>query len=497
MKGMNIIVVVGVVTLVSQAAAFGSNCGGKPVDTRSGRVLPQETPENFKAAFFGDQGTGHNPRGVLEAIKDWGAEMVVHVGDFDYHSDPDEFFGLVDSVFEADFPYFATIGNHDLDDWDGYEEGLVDRLNRIEDAECWGEYGVNMACNYKGLLFVLSGVGTKGRDHEEFIDKTFQQETSIWRMCQWHKNQHLYQIGGKEDETGYGVYDICRVHGAVVSTGHEHSYSRTKLMSDFASQSIANVTADDTNLTIVPGETIAWVQGLGGYDIRDVENNANENPWWAAWAASDNGVDYGFVACEFYVQGDPGRADCHFTDLSGKLWDNFTMHSSLETGVAASQPFCPTRAESQVVHPDDEQAARRSHEGRRLVLAGGPTPFATVLTFRDLSVPVLKMIGKVHLQLHGGATSTGRTTLRIRLGVPGAAPSTRSVMWELTDAPGGEVWVSPNLRPLLEEVLLPSGGVLGSVVQVYVDGIGARLEVSSVHKSKCLSPSIYFGLSGC
>lgn len=210
-------------------------------------------------AFFGDQDLGTGPLTVLQQISQWGAHAVFHSGDFDYHDDPAAFFALRDSVFAEGFPYLTTIGNHELVMWnEGYESGLAERMKSLKndtDVRCWGQIGVNMACNFggeRGLVVIMSGVGTCGTGHEAFLEETLRSfPKAQWKLCMWHKVQHLYQTSDNEDETGYGVYDTCRRHGAIVMTAHTHSYSRTVVMSDFANQGISN--PEKTNLHISPG----------------------------------------------------------------------------------------------------------------------------------------------------------------------------------------------------------------------------------------------------
>jgi len=43
------------------------------------------TDVDFRVAIVGDQGLGPNAIAVLNLIKDEGAQMVLHQGDFDYH----------------------------------------------------------------------------------------------------------------------------------------------------------------------------------------------------------------------------------------------------------------------------------------------------------------------------------------------------------------------------------------------------------------------------
>ena len=77
-----------------------------------------------------------------------------------------------------------------------------------------------------------------GEGHEAFIDDQFAGAEYPWRICSWHKNMESMQVGSKGDSTGWGVYAACRRAGALIATGHEHSYSRTKTLIDMDSQSV-------------------------------------------------------------------------------------------------------------------------------------------------------------------------------------------------------------------------------------------------------------------
>jgi hypothetical protein len=99
----------------------------------------------------------------------------------------------------------------------------------------------------------------------------------------------LYQIGAQGDSVGYEIYDICRENGALVSTGHEHSYCRSKTMVDFRTQEVAeNATADTIQLS--EGSSVVWVSGVGGQQIRDSKSELRKKPWWAVALAADTKV---------------------------------------------------------------------------------------------------------------------------------------------------------------------------------------------------------------
>jgi len=316
--------------LLPAVFSFGSGCNR----LRSGRALtfppPTTLPQNLKVAFIGDAGNNSNQKKVLELVKNWGAEFIIHAGDFEYADNPAAFENNLNAVLGPDYPYFASIGNHDYNTWEGttgHKARLMQRLARFNATNnCVGDYGVNMACNYKGIYFVLSGVGTKGAGHASFIDQAFTGYNALWKVVAWHKNQKLMQIGGKPDETGWDVYEAARRHGAIISTGHEHSFCRSHLMSSFQSQVIASTS---NTLQLSAGKSFVFVSGLAGVGIRSWEESLRKNPWWAAYGASNNNIQYGGLLCTFYINGNPREASCVFQDINLRVWDQFKMQSNL------------------------------------------------------------------------------------------------------------------------------------------------------------------------
>ena len=229
------------------------------VDQTAPPVLPEIT-----VAFIADPGSGSDAEAVLQMIKTR-ADMVMHQGDFYYGSDPDGWDQMITNILGIDYPYFASVGNHDTSAWsgsNGYQAKLQARLDRIPEASCSGELGVKSSCTHKGLFFILSGVGTVSTSGTEaYITDQLAQTNATWRICSWHKNQTLMQVGGKSDSVGWGPYRACRQGGAIVATGHEHSYSRTHLMDNFETQSIASTS---NTLVIEEGKSFAFVSDWEG-----------------------------------------------------------------------------------------------------------------------------------------------------------------------------------------------------------------------------------------
>jgi hypothetical protein len=163
-----------------------------------------------------------------------------------------------------------------------------------------------------------------------FIEKAFTAFPSVWRVCSWHKNHHLYQIGNKFTEVGLPLYDACRRHGAIVTTGHEHSYARTKRMSSFES---FEVDQPDELILLNKGRSLAWVSGIGGIPLREGDPTLVSNHWWASTAATKNTattINFGAVFCKFNLNGELRRAFCETKVVGNRVIDSWEMTSDLQ-----------------------------------------------------------------------------------------------------------------------------------------------------------------------
>lgn len=288
-------------------------------------AAPQSTSANFKVAFIGDQGLTANSQAVLQLIKYEGAQMVLHSGDLDYADNPAAWDAQINSVLGPDFPYFVSIGNHDLVAWSGYQQKLLERLGRVAGASCTGNLGVKSACHYQGLFFLLTGPGVMDTGHDLYIRDQLAQDSSVWSVCSWHKNQRLMQTGSKTDETGWGVYEECRKGGGIVATGHNHSYSRTYLMNNFQTQSVVGTSSV---LRITPGESFVFVSGLGGQSIYTQQIGG---AWWASIYTASQGATYGALFCTFNDNNQPDHASCYFKNINGQIIDQFEVVSAVES----------------------------------------------------------------------------------------------------------------------------------------------------------------------
>ena len=288
-------------------------------------VTVSETPPNFKIAFIGDQGFGENAEAVLKLIKSEDAQAVLHQGDFDYENNPPAWEAQINKILGPDFPYFASVGNHDTEKWNGengYQQYLKNRLSRL--GITWdGDLGVKSSMRYKGIFIILVSPGVFGTGYDIYIRDRLAADKSLWMICSWHENMRLMQVDGKKDDTGWGVYEEARKAGAIIATAHDHSYGRTYLMSSFINQTVDNYS---NTMIITEDKTFAFFSGLGG---KSIHNQKLNGPWWAKIYTKTQGATYGALFGVFNVNGVPNTAMFYFKNIKGKIIDRFDVISNV------------------------------------------------------------------------------------------------------------------------------------------------------------------------
>ena len=274
-----------------------------------------------KIAFIGDTNAGSSFQRVLDLIKREGAQLTVALGDTVYSPGLESTWdNRVRTTLGDRDPALVVVGNHDVDDgdWSTVRTLGQARLGRQSAVSCSGTYGERATCRLGNVFIVVSGVGTRGTqsDQESFIANSLANAPAgAWRICAWHKNQRLMQVGAKTDEVGWTAYENCRQRGAIIMTGHEHSYSRTHLLSSMQNRTIAD---SSSPYTLTNGRTIAVVSGIGGVDIRDQELSGN---WWAKVYTSTQGAKHGALFGTFYSD----RAEFYLKNIDGTVIDTFTV----------------------------------------------------------------------------------------------------------------------------------------------------------------------------
>ena len=323
-------------------------------------LLTEETPKNFKVAFVGDTGTGYGFERVLHLIKEQKADMILHLGDFAYGYDQEAgakmWLETLSKVFDENFPYFFLVGNHEKLGWSHYVDIFYERLKKLPERTCYvandkSDLGVKSYCVYKGIFFLLSGVGTLGVNHNNFIEtalRTYQNR--LWKVCAWHKNQASLQLGTKVDEVGWKPYELCQKYGAFIAMGHEHSYGRTKTLTKIGNEFLWHgAKGDPESVTLEPGKTFSAVVGTGGKSLRPYNcAKGSLAPWWASVYTANYSVknrkdvdwlncfdndskrdqektEFGAMFVTFNYDGQENKARGEFITTSGRVIDDFMI----------------------------------------------------------------------------------------------------------------------------------------------------------------------------
>jgi predicted phosphodiesterase len=309
--------------VISLSLSDGDTCP----DVRKVSVNCSEvsTDKNLKVAMVGDTDHYANYQHVLELVKSEGAQALLVNGDMTYSSNPTAFWDMTDSVLGADFPVFIARGNHDDDSWPSFQPRALSHLGGAERIA-----GAHDS-NYKTIFHGLSVVAIRKGDTADKISSLLKDDPHAWKICQWHQNQKTMQVGGKSDEMGWGVYEACRQAGAIIQTGHEHSYERTRTLIDTSTQTVDPSCNSATDLCVGPGRTFVTVTGLGGSSVRpQLLCLPSTFPYgckgeWGSIYTSNQGATYGVQFMTFNVNGSPKKAKGYFKDLNGVTADQFSV----------------------------------------------------------------------------------------------------------------------------------------------------------------------------
>lgn len=292
------------------------------------------TTPNFKVAFMGDQGITSNAKAVLNLVKRQNAALIVHLGDFDYENDPAAWESQTNSVLGGSWPQLAVIGNHD-ENVSGYQAQIAKRTPPAP-ATCTGSRAARAICKVNGLVVIEEGMPyTSSKDNATDVafirDTLVANRSSMWKICAWHAQTDTLQVGEKGNETGYNGFEECRKEGAIVFTGHEHSYHRTKTLTSFTSQTVDSSCNSTSYVCVGPGRSFTAVSGLAGVGIRGQERCMPTTPpygckgEWAKIYTTDQGAKYGALFVTFNINGNPKLAKGEFINISNEVVDSFEI----------------------------------------------------------------------------------------------------------------------------------------------------------------------------
>ncbi|MGQ7846482.1 metallophosphoesterase [Granulosicoccus sp. 3-233] len=281
---------------------------------------------SLKVAFIGDQGVGEHAESVLSLIASEGTDLLLIQGDLGYKENTaNTWEAHLNNHLGSDFPVLTLVGNHENFEWPLYQRLIQRRIDRISGLSCSGNTGVKAKCQYGNVEVVqvapgiseVSGISADD-GYADFIRSSFAGSSDRWRICSWHKPHRMMQTGSKNGPSQWDTYDACLDAGAMIALAHEHAYSRTYLLSDFSQQTVVHTGSE---MALQPGQSFAFVSGLGG---REVRSQARGGDYFASIYTADQGAKAGALFCDF----EDKTADCYFKAINGAVPDQFSLTRS-------------------------------------------------------------------------------------------------------------------------------------------------------------------------
>lgn len=119
----------------------------------------------------------------------------------------------------------------------------------------------------------------------------------------------------------------------MIATGHEHSYSRSYLLSNMQQQTVDN---KDNTLKLNTGKSFVFVSGLGGIDER-IQRQSGQH-WAKIYAKTCLALDpvclpnakSGALFATFNVDKQANKAKFYFKNIDQQIIDEFTVISELK-----------------------------------------------------------------------------------------------------------------------------------------------------------------------
>lgn len=479
---------------------------------------PGFAQSTVRMAIFGDQGVNGNARAVIELAKRESADLILVLGDLAYEQDtPDNWLAQYDEIVGSNFPILAVVGNHEEDRWPRFKQLLNDRLAQTPGVVCQGDYGVKNVCRFRGVTIVgaapgISEVpGVNGNDdYAGYIRDVLAADNAPFSLCAWHKNMRDMQLGNKGDATGWDVYEACRENGAMVVTGHEHSYSRTHLMSSFEHLAVLS---RSNNMTLTSGTSVGLVSGLGGVSARE---QLRSGDWWASVYTADQNATRGSLFCDFGINGSADKASCYFKNIQNEVIDRFDLRSAVNGGddgftsvvrrVASSADDAEEQistGDTYVLSSDLELIEERNETGE------GRGPQQVGLRFRNITVPRGAQVRSAFLKFETDEPADRQTNLRIfgeaddssaaftenAFNISRRARTNASVAWNnLPVTNYNDSLRSPDLKSVIQEIVNRPGWRPGGPLSLLITGSGQRI-VESFDGEARAAASLYIGFS--
>lgn len=171
-------------------------------------------------------------------------------------------------------------------------------------------------------------------------------EEPTLKICHFHHPYVDYRVEmPRTDTVDEAEYEACREQGAMIVTAHDHIYARTKLMSNYAKNTVAHPESSDDAFILIPGTSFSVISGasihsksytlgLGGKSTVKLSPELVKNPWWVSiWpgdGVATRNSEVGALICSVPTKPNYGIVDCKFESGKGEIVDRFSFTTDYE-----------------------------------------------------------------------------------------------------------------------------------------------------------------------
>jgi hypothetical protein len=267
-------------------ATIPSATNAVPLSANQIITEPASPSASTKIAFVANTGSSATFTHILDLIKSEHADYVFHAGDFDLQQNPALFASIISSILGETYPYLYTPGDKDVetDLWYGdckkeacYSNELLKKsaandllleYPEVQQESSFDTYAVNLgnvhvvALGLGDLDTSNTGIGTTV--YAPFITKIFSESEAPLKVCVFHETMYQAQIGNQIDSMGWQPFESCRQQGALIVTGGDHSYHRSKTILNYPEKMVSKVWNQSNMTRLEPGTSVLVNSGLGG-----------------------------------------------------------------------------------------------------------------------------------------------------------------------------------------------------------------------------------------
>jgi len=341
------------------SVAIPSVIPAQPLETTTKGTRTGATSTSTKIAFIANTGVNSDFQNILNLIKNEQADYIVHAGDFDLQSNPELFASTITTTLGEAFPYLYVIGDQDEPYWNSdcfnqkecYTTDMLNRLaaNQLEltlpnkdtvqeneqhTNQFFDTYALDLGAVHLVALglgdFDTSDSGTGATEYAPFITNTFEKSDASVKICVFHETMFEIQVGNQIDSIGWKPFEACREQGALIVTGSDHSYSRSKTIRNYPEQIISTIWSKNDLLRLEPGTSFIVNAGLGGanYSLQErckpITAPFGCQGEWASIYSINQAAKPGVFFIEI-DENQPTKATAYFKNTDAQVIDTFNL----------------------------------------------------------------------------------------------------------------------------------------------------------------------------